>query len=170
MFNTVFEDDTIERQYLTNDYISEFEIDGLKFFNVSQYLKYKEAIAYEDNYAAEMVLKCTDNKNLVKVKIKRDKEKFYRWVVDRNSFLKEAVYAKFGQNLNLATQLRHTNGDIVYLSDDEYLGVRFTGIDKTKIKKEELAGTNQLGCTLMYVRHILMKELFDLAERAKLNK
>ena len=66
--------------------------------------------------------------------------------------------------------LRHTNGEIIYLSEDEYLGMRFTGNDKTKIKKEELVGINQLGYTLMYVRNTLLKELVDLAEKINKNK
>ena len=167
MYNTVFDDNTADRQYLTNSCKADFQIDGIKFFNVSQFMKYKEALSYEDNDTAEKILQCVSNKELGKLQIKRDKEKAYRWIVDRNAFLKEAVYEKFKQNINFATLLRHTNGEIIYLSEDEYLGVRFIGNDKTKIKKEELVGANQLGYTLMFVRHILMKELFDLAEQVK---
>lgn len=170
MFDTVFYDDTSGKEFLTNDYKSEFEIEGRKFFSVSQYLKYKEALSYEDKDVAEKILQCSDNKELAKLQIKHNEQKDYRWLVDRNAFLKEAVYAKFKQNLYLATELRHTLGEIIYLSEDEYLGMRNLGKDKYNIDKKDLTGTNQLGYTLMYVRNMLLKELVDLAEKVNKNK
>ena len=46
--------------YLSNRYLSDFEIDSIRFSSMEQYMMYQKTIIFEDTEIAKKILKTTD--------------------------------------------------------------------------------------------------------------
>ena len=42
--------------YLSNWYLSDFEIDGVKYSSMEQYMMYQKAVLFQDNEIAQQIL------------------------------------------------------------------------------------------------------------------
>ena len=170
MFDTVFDDNSIEYAYLCNGYECSFIIGNEQFFSVDQYMKYQFALIMEDEKTAKAILQSKKRKELEHVTIEIDEKLWYKWAVERSSVLLRGTYEKFKQNLTLRTMLFSANGQIAYISMDKYLGIGMLTTDNRIPSRSGWLGENMLGYTLMFVKRKLLKEQLDFAEKYKLGK
>ena len=156
---TVFEDNSAEYACLSNKFETPIMIDEQQFFSVEQYMLYRQAIVFGDDEAAMEILASKRTKNLTKVKIKKvaaDADDC--WYVERNIALYKALSEKFKLGGHF-TYLRRTIGEIIYWSDDTYLGATAPLDENNRFSRSTLRGDNMLGKTLTYIRKQQNKEL-----------
>lgn len=149
---TVFDDNSGDYACLSNKYETPITVDEQQFFSVEQYMLYRQAIVFGDEEAATEILACKRTKNLTKVKIKKvaaDADDC--WYVERNIALYKALCEKFKLDGHF-TYLRRTIGEIIYWSDDTYLGATAPLDENNNFSRDALQGDNMLGKTLMYIR------------------
>lgn len=156
---TIFTDDDANYACLSNKFETHITVDEQQFFSVEQYMLYRQAIVFGDEKAATEILACKRTKNLAKIKI----EKFSAdaddcWYVERNIALYKALSEKFKLG-GYCSYLRRTMGEIIYLSDDTYLGATAPLDENKYFSRAALQGDNMLGKTLTYIRKQRNREI-----------
>lgn len=143
--------------YLSNWYMSDFEIEGQHFTSMEQYMMYSKAITFGDSEIAKQILATSD---AGKVKALGRAVKNYSepiWNGTRQIVVYNGLLAKFEQNESLKEQLIAT-GDMILaecaVSDLVWgIGLPMHTDDKQDLSKWR--GQNLLGFTLMQVREKL---------------
>ena len=143
-----------ENGYLSNWYMSEFEIDGIKFSSMEQYMMYKKAICFSDNNIAEKILQTTD---VAEIKALGRKVLNYNdciWNGKRQIVVYEGLCAKFSQNCDLQNKLKDTENAVLAecAVKDRFWGVGLSMNDPNRFDIEKWLGKNLLGFSLMLVR------------------
>lgn len=129
---------------LSNKYETPITVDEQQFFSVEQYMLYRQAIVFGDEEATTEILACKRTKDLTKVKIKKvaaDADDC--WYVERNIALYKALCEKFKLGGHF-TYLRRTIGEIIYWSDDTYLGATAPLDENNTFSMDALQGDNML--------------------------
>lgn len=156
---TVFEDNSADYACLSNKFETPITVDEQQFFSVEQYMLYRQAIIFGDEEAATAILACKRTKSLAKIKIKKiAADADVCWCVERNIALYKALCEKFKLGGHF-TYLRRTMGEIIYLSDDTYLGATAPLDENKGFSRNALQGDNMLGKTLTYIRKQRNKEI-----------
>lgn len=88
--------------YLSNWYLSDFVIDGIKFTSMEQYMMYNKAVLFNDNETALQIMRTTD---VGKIKALGRSVKNYNesyWNGTRQIIVYNGLLAKFVQNQDLS--------------------------------------------------------------------
>ena len=143
--------------YLSNWYPSPFEIDGVRFVSMEQYIMYKKSIVFGDAKTASAIL-ATD-KPAAHKKLGRRASGYVNavWGGIRQLVALRGLLAKFGQNAELKEKLFAT-GDAWLVESSRFDVVWACGCGLNDSKRLDVAqwrGTNILGFALMEARDVL---------------
>lgn len=143
-----------ENGYLSNWYLSDFEIDGIKYTSMEQYMMYQKAICFQDTIIAERILQ-TDNVAEIK-QLGRQVANYseFVWNGIRQIVIYEGLLEKFRQNEDLRKMLKDTNDGILAecAVRDRIWGIGLSMTDPDRLSPEKWKGKNLLGFLLMLVR------------------
>lgn len=143
--------------YLSNWYLSDFEIDGIKFTSMEQYMMYKKAICFKDKEAAREILATND---VGKIKalgrsVKNYDDRYWNGV--RQIIVYNGLMAKFSQNEKLKKMLKETGTSILAecAVNDLIWGIGLSMTDIRADDPKKWKGQDLLGYYLMLVRDAL---------------
>lgn len=143
--------------YLSNWYLSDFEIGGIKYSSMEQYMMRQKAVLFGDKAIAEQIMETED---VGKIKALGRKVKNYNdtlWNGMRQIIVYEGLLEKFRQNEDLKKQLLATKSD--YLAEcavqDRIWGIGLSMRDEQRFRIDRWKGENLLGFALMRVREAL---------------
>ncbi len=147
--------------YLSNWYLSDFEIDGIKYTSMEQYMMYKKAILFNDDEIAQQILATS---NVGKIKALGRSVKNYDdiiWNGLRQIIVYKGLLEKFRQNDDLRKKLLDTKQNILAecAVQDKVWGIGLSMKDDNRFDLNEWQGQNLLGFSLMSVRTELNNEL-----------
>ena len=143
-----------ENGFLSNWYLSKFEVSGVVYSSMEQYMMYQKAICFHDEIVAGQILE-PDNVSEIK--------QFGRivsgyddttWNGIRQIIVYEGLKAKFSQNEELQNLLKQT-GDAILVEcavKDRIWGIGLSMTDPSRFNKDKWKGQNLLGYSLMMVR------------------
>lgn len=143
--------------YLSNWYMSDFEVDGIAFSSMEQYMMYMKAITFSDKESAEKIMAITD---VAKIKeIGRDVSPFDKKIWDGlcQLIVYKGLVEKFRQNKDLEEKLLST-GDSVLAEcavSDIIWGIGISMYDSDRFDMSKWRGKGLLGFALMMVREEL---------------
>lgn len=143
--------------YLSNWYLSDFEINNIKYTSMEQYMMYQKAILFNDNEIAQQILETT---NVGKIKALGRAVKNYDeiiWNGMRQVIVYDGLIEKFSQNKELKNQLLATDEDILAecAVQDKIWGIGLSMKDEKRFDMDKWQGQNLLGFSLMRVRDLL---------------
>lgn len=146
--------------YLSNWYLSKFEVNGRMFSSMEQYMMYEKAQTFGDQGIAEKIME-TDEAGKIKRlgrAVKNYQETIWNGV--RQIRIYEGLLAKFGQNQELLKKLLDTNDAILAecAVRDLVWGIGLSMKDEKRFDLKEWKGQNLLGYALMEVRRKLASE------------
>ena len=156
-----FHNPTEEYGFLSNWYQSDFEIDGIRFTSMEQYMMFKKAICFNDENIAKQIL---SNNDVAKIKELGRLVSGYDdhiWNGVRQIIIYEGLLAKFSQNENLMSILFET-GDATLVEcavKDRIWGIGISMTDSNRFIPSEWQGQNLLGYALMLVRDRLKSHI-----------
>lgn len=142
---------------LSNWYISDFEIKGVRFNCVEQFMMYCKAKLFGDESTAMKILEAPHprvQKALGRAVVGFDDEK---WVARRRQIVEYGCYAKFSQNEALRGVLL-TTGDTLLVEASPYdriWGIGLAANDPRALDPSKWKGQNLLGQALTQVRERL---------------
>lgn len=143
--------------YLSNWYTSSFDVDGMHFSSVEQYIMYRKCMIFGDENAAKAVLATEDTAAQQAIGRKAAGYIGSVWAGMRQMVVLRGLMAKFSQNEDLKQKLLDT-GDAYLVecagSDKIWAcGIRLN--DDKRFNAENWTGDNILGFALMEVREML---------------
>ena len=150
--------------FLSNWYLSDFQIDGITFTSMEQYMMYKKAVCFKDENIANQILA---EKNVVKIKELGRLVSGYDehiWNGVRQIIIYEGLLAKFSQNEFLKGRLLDTKNSILAecAVKDRIWGIGLSLTDPKRLIPSEWKGQNLLGYALMMVRGRLKKGSYKI--------
>lgn len=140
--------------YLSNWYLSDFEMNGVKYSSMEQYMMYQKAVLFNDNEIAEQILEISD---VGKIKALGRMVRNYNdtiWNGMRQILIYEGLLEKFRQNNTLKDRLLATGQDILAecAVQDKIWGIGLSMKDEKRFNMDEWQGQNLLGFGLMRAR------------------
>lgn len=146
-----------ENDFLSNWYLSPFEIGGKRFTSIEQFMMYRKAICFHDDEIVQKII-ATDDPSEIKA-LGRQVSNYdeHIWNGMRQIVVYEGLLAKFSQNESLKERLKAT-GDAILVEcsvKDLIWGVGLSMQDPNSYDKSKWKGENLLGYTLMMVREKL---------------
>ena len=150
--------------FLSNWYLSDFQIDGITFTSMEQYMMYKKAICFKDENIANQILA---EKNVAKIKelgrLVSDYDE-HIWNGVRQIIIYEGLFAKFSQNESLRSKLLDTKYSTLVecAVKDRIWGIGLSMTDPKRLIQTEWQGQNLLGYALMMVRGRLKKGSYKI--------
>ena len=147
--------------FLSNWYLSDFQIDGITFTSMEQYMMYKKAICFKDENIANQILA---EKNVAKIKqlgrLVSDYDE-HIWNGVRQIIIYEGLFAKFSQNESLRSKLLDTKYSTLVecAVKDRIWGIGLSMTDPKRLIQTEWQGQNLLGYALMMVRDRLKSHI-----------
>ena len=150
--------------FLSNWYLSDFQIDGITFTSMEQYMMYKKAVCFKDENIAKQILA---EKNVAKIKELGRLVSGYDehiWNGVRQIIIYEGLLAKFSQNEFLKGRLLDTKNSILAecAVKDRIWGIGLSMTDPKRLIPSEWKGQNLLGYALMMVRGRLKKGSYKI--------
>ncbi len=146
-----------ENDFLSNWYLSPFEIGGKRFTSIEQFMMYRKAICFHDDEIVQKIL-ATDDPSEIKA-LGRQVSNYddHIWNGMRQIVVYEGLWAKFSQNESLKEKLKATGrATLVECSVKDLIwGVGLSMQDPNRYDKSKWKGENLLGYTLMMVREKL---------------
>ncbi|MEE0266132.1 MAG: NADAR family protein [Acutalibacteraceae bacterium] len=145
--------------YLSNWYSSDFEVDGIKYTSMEQYMMHQKAIIFNDNEIAKQIM---DTSNVGKIKAFGRAVKDYDdtiWNGLRQIIVYKGLLEKFRQNDDLRKRLLDTKQNILAecAVQDKVWGIGLSMKDDNRFDLSKWQGENLLGFSLMIVRTELSK-------------
>jgi len=146
--------------FLSNWYLSTFELDGITFSSVEQYIMYRKCLQFGDREAANAVMA---TQSPAKQQMIARNAKGYNdivWKGLRQTVAMRGLVEKFRQNASLLEQLLET-GDCYLVEcavSDRAWACGISLYDDARCNLANWKGSNILGFTLMEVRQILSKK------------
>lgn len=140
--------------YLSNWYLSNFEIDGIKYSSMEQYMMYQKAVLFKDDDIVQQIL-ATSNVGKIKTlgrSVKNYDERIWNGV--RQIIVYKGLVEKFRQNDELRDKLLATQQSILAecAVQDRIWGIGLSMKDEKRFDMNEWNGQNLLGFSLMCVR------------------
>lgn len=93
-----------ENGYLSNWYLSEFNVSNITFSSMEQFMMYQKAMCFCDQTIAKKILTTHDVAQIKKFGRQVSNYNENRWNGIRQIVVYEGLLAKFSQNLNLKDQ------------------------------------------------------------------
>ncbi len=145
--------------YLSNWYLSDFELDGIRFTSMEQYMMYQKACAFGDDKAANQIRNTSD---VGKIKALGRAVRNYEdviWNGIRQIVVYEGLLEKFRQNSELKEKLLATGQSILAecAVQDKIWGIGLSMKDEKRFDRKEWKGQNLLGFSIMKVRDSLQR-------------
>lgn len=143
-----------ENGYLSNWYMSDFELHGLKYSSMEQYMMYQKAVCFGDNSIAAEVMHTSD---VAEIKAFGRMVSNYNdniWAGKRQIVVYKGLCAKFSQNEELWEKLKGTKDAILAecAVRDRIWGIGLSMNDSERFDMNKWTGKNLLGYALMEVR------------------
>lgn len=155
--------------FLSNWYLSSFELDGIRFSSMEQYIMYNKCVEFGDTDSVKAVMATDVPAEQQKIARKAFGYNDKIWAGRRQLVALKGLMAKFSQNEDLKTKLLDT-GD-AYLVECAYqdviwaCGIRLN--ENERFDASNWRGTNILGFALMEVRDRLRKQFGQNVEKAE---
>ena len=166
-----FHDPDEENGYLSNWFLSDFTVDGIRFTSMEQYMMYQKAVLFNDFETAAKILlrnKPSEHKSLGRLVKGFDED---IWLKQKENIVYNGNYLKFTQNKDLKEILMATSDKLLVEAngEDKIWGIGMY-VDDPNLLKTELWGQNLLGNTLTKLRdEIKNLEFFKLEKIGKFN-
>ena len=144
-----------EKGFLSNWYISKFEVAGRVFSSMEQFMMYQKAICFGDESVAEQILKTDDVARIKELGRMVSGYNENIWNGMRQLIVYEGLVAKFSQNEELKERLLQT-GDALLVecaAHDRIWGIGLSMKDERRFDISQWRGKNLLGYALMMVRN-----------------
>lgn len=143
--------------FLSNWYLSDFTVYGIKFSSMEQYMMYQKAVVFKDKDIASQILKTND---VARIKDFGRQVSNYNdsvWNGMRQIVIYKGLLEKFRQNEKLKKALLDTGDDILAecAVSDMIWGIGLSMKDSNKNDIKRWKGQNLLGFALMLVRNEL---------------
>ena len=140
--------------FLSNWYLSDFTVNGIKYTSMEQYIMYNKCLCFDDIITAKDIL-ATDDVSVQK-SLGRKAQNYIDniWAGKRQLIAINGLYAKFSQNDNLKKLLLDT-GDAYLVEcavNDKIWACGIDLHDESRLNAEKWSGQNILGFALMEVR------------------
>ena len=143
--------------YLSNWYLSDFVVDGIKFTSNEQYIMYRKCLLFGDVESANEVLSTDDPEKQQSIGRKAKGFDQKLWEGARQVIAIRGLFAKFEQNEDLKKKLLDTgNAYLVECAGSDKIwacGIRLD--DPDRFDQSNWKGTNLLGFALMEVREFI---------------
>ena len=154
-----------ENGYLSNWYLSDFTMDGIKYTSMEQYMMYQKAKVFQDDASAEKILSTTD---VAKIKAFGRGVKNYNdvvWNGMRQVIIYRGLLEKFRQNPELKEMLLSTGDKILAecAVQDKIWAIGWPMNAPEAQNINQWKGQNLLGFALMMVRQQLRDPLYQLS-------
>ena len=148
-----------ENGCLSNWYLSDFEIGGVKYTSLEQYMMHQKAVRFHDDEIASEILATDD---VAQIKALGRKVSGYDgsyWNGVRQLVVFEGLLAKFSQNEELKKYLLDTGDELLAecSASDLIWGNGISMYDERRFRKVNWTGQNLMGYTLMMVREVLRR-------------
>ncbi len=143
-----------ENGYLSNWYMSDFVIDGIKFSSMEQYMMYMKAVTFDDKDSADQILAITDVERIKELGRAVKNYNNVVWNGVRQVVVYKGLLEKFKQNIELREMLLST-GDSVLAEcavSDKIWGIGLSMHDVDRFDMSKWKGQSLLGFALMQVR------------------
>ena len=149
-----FHDPNEENGYLSNWYMSDFYVDGIKFSSMEQYMMYQKAIAFNDTNIAAQILQNDDVAVVKDLGRKVSNYNDHLWNGIRQIVIYKGLLEKFRQNIKLREQLKATGNAILAecAVSDKVWGIGLSTKDPDRLDMSKWDGKSLLGYALMMVR------------------
>jgi len=146
-----------ENGYLSNWYPSRFNVDGIEFSSMEQYMMYRKARRFNGAGTAVRILETSDVaeiKRLGRLVAGYDE---HMWNGVRQIEIYEGLLAKFSQNAELKTRLKATGTAMLAecAVKDRIWGIGLSMRDPARFDPAKWRGQNLLGYALMLARRKL---------------
>lgn len=143
-----------EYGWLSNWYLSPFEVGGIRFSSMEQYMMYEKAVTFGDLAVAKQILAEVD---VAKIKAYGRQVANYEetvWNGIRQIVVYCGLLAKFSQNEDLREKLKATGSEILAecAVHDTIWGIGLSMCDPDRLDIKKWRGQNLLGFALMQVR------------------
>lgn len=143
-----------EYGYLSNWYPSRFEVDGIVFSSMEQFMMYCKAICFQDNNIANKILETDDAGRIKDLGRRVSGYNDNYWNGVRQLVVYEGLFAKFSQNDKLKEQLKATGNAVLAecAVKDRIWGIGLSMNDPDRFDMAKWKGQNLLGYALMMAR------------------
>lgn len=146
-----------ENGFLSNWFLSDFIVNGIKFSSLEQYMMYSKAMCFGDGEVASKILSTTDVSIIKQLgRLVSDYDDHY-WNGVRQVIVYEGLLQKFAQNDELKRKLIET-GDALLVEcavNDKIWANGLSLKDPNRFDPKMWMGKNLLGYSLMLVREKL---------------
>ena len=145
--------------FLSNWYLSDFEIAGVNYSSMEQYMMYQKAILFGDEATARQILSTTNVGQIKNLGRMVTKYNDVVWNGLRQIVVYNGLLAKFSQNETLKAKLLATQPNILAecAVQDKIWGIGLSMNDDRRFDLSKWQGKNLLGFSLMAVRAALEK-------------
>lgn len=143
-----------ENGYLSNWYLSDFTVGGMRYTSLEQYMMHQKALRFRDENIAAQILATDDVAHIKELGRMVSRYKNHVWNGMRQIIVYEGLLAKFTQNEELKRALLNT-GDAVLAEAAMYdliWGIGLSMKDPRRLDPREWKGQNLMGYALMLVR------------------
>lgn len=150
-----------ENGYLSIWYLSEFELDGIRFSSMEQYMMYCKAKCFGDEEIAKEILEVTDVAHIKALGRLVKNYNDHHWNGVRQIVVFNGLYAKFMQNPDLQKCLLETSDMLLAecAVRDRIWGIGLSMNDPDRFERSKWRGENLLGYTLVMVREEIRKQI-----------
>ena len=144
-----------ENGYMSNWFLSDFTIDGVKFTSMEQYMMYSKAVCFNDKVIAEQILNTQDVAYIKELGRSVLDYNENIWNGMRQIIIYEGLLAKFTQNDSIRGQLKSTGNAILAecAVRDCIWGIGLAMDNPKRLDISQWRGQNLLGYALMMVRN-----------------
>lgn len=146
--------------FLSNWYLSDFYMGGVKYSSMEQYMMHRKALVMGDAEYAARIMNTTDV--AVIKQLGRDVRNYNDtvWNGVRQVIIYEGLLEKFRQNIKLREQLLATGNAVLAecAVQDRIWGIGLSMHDECRFDMSQWRGQNLLGFALMLVREKLAEE------------
>lgn len=140
--------------WLSNWYPSYFELNGIKFSSMEQYMMHKKAVMFRDFDKAEKILLTNDVSIIKEYGRQVTGYNDVIWNGNRQIVVYQGLLAKFTQNEFLRINLKKTGSSILAecAVHDKIWGIGLSMFDPNRYNIKKWTGQNLLGFSIMQVR------------------